>query len=148
MTVKNFVPPGSSVFGFSSVAGYYGAPTNRYPQPLEFANYTRGDQPRFPSVEIPLKNDVADKDDQNSWEAMQREWRTPPLWGLRQSGPYLHDGRATTFDQAIRWHGGEATDAVAKYERITAANRKKLHAFLNSLTVQNAWACGFCPVGN
>ncbi len=26
--------------------------------------------------------------------ATSREWRTPPLWGFRDSGPYLHDGRA------------------------------------------------------
>ena len=31
-----------------------------------------------------------------------QEWRTPPLWGLRDSGPYLHDGRAATIDQADR----------------------------------------------
>ena len=25
--------------------------------------------------------------------ASKQEWRTPPLWGFRDSGPYLHDGR-------------------------------------------------------
>jgi len=24
------------------------------------------------------------------------EWRTPPLWGVADSAPYLHDGRAAT----------------------------------------------------
>jgi len=24
--------------------------------------------------------------------ATAQEWRTPPLWGVRDSGPYLHDG--------------------------------------------------------
>ena len=40
--------------------------------------------------------------------ATPQEWRTPPLWGLRDSGPYLHDGRAETIDQAITLHGGQA----------------------------------------
>ena len=40
-------------------------------------------------------------------EANRQEWRTPPLWGIRDSGPYLHDGRATTLEQAIAIHGGE-----------------------------------------
>src|SRR5262249_48305510 len=31
----------------------------------------------------------------------EEEWRTPPLWGLRDSAPYLHDGRAQTLDDAI-----------------------------------------------
>jgi hypothetical protein len=42
-----------------------------------------------------------------SGRASRQEWRTPPLWGIRDSGPYLHDGRATTFEQAIAIHGGE-----------------------------------------
>ena len=36
------------------------------------------------------------------------EFKTPPLWGLRASAPYLHDGRAATVDTAIRLHSGEA----------------------------------------
>ena len=35
------------------------------------------------------------------------EWRTPPLWGFRDSGPYLHDGRAQTLEQAVAMHGGQ-----------------------------------------
>ena len=30
-----------------------------------------------------------------------REWRTPPLWGYRDSGPYLHDGRAQDLEEAV-----------------------------------------------
>ena len=40
--------------------------------------------------------------------ASRFEWRTPPLWGFRDSGPYLHDGRADTIDHAVALHGGEA----------------------------------------
>ena len=36
------------------------------------------------------------------------EWRTPPLWGFRDSGPYLHDGRAQTLEEAVALHGGQA----------------------------------------
>ena len=39
--------------------------------------------------------------------ASVREWRTPPLWGLRDSAPYLHDGRAPTIAEAITLHGGQ-----------------------------------------
>ncbi|MFM1813176.1 MAG: hypothetical protein RLZZ336_2114, partial [Cyanobacteriota bacterium] len=46
--------------------------------------------------------------------ALSSEWRTPPLWGIGlaqtinpQAG-FLHDGRARSLDEAIRWHGGEA----------------------------------------
>ena len=33
--------------------------------------------------------------------------RTAPLWGLRKLTTYLHDGRATTLDQAILTHDGQ-----------------------------------------
>src|SRR5262249_27869616 len=34
------------------------------------------------------------------------EWRTPPLWGVADSVPYMHDGRAKTLEEAIKFHGG------------------------------------------
>jgi CxxC motif-containing protein (DUF1111 family) len=34
------------------------------------------------------------------------EWRTAPLWGVADSGPYLHDGRANSLAEAIELHGG------------------------------------------
>jgi CxxC motif-containing protein (DUF1111 family) len=64
---------------------------------------------------------------------IDREWRTPPLWGVADSGPYLHDGRAATLDQAIRLHGGEGELTTKRYLTLPAADREKLIAFLNSL---------------
>jgi CxxC motif-containing protein (DUF1111 family) len=65
--------------------------------------------------------------------ATRQEWRTPPLWGVRDSAPYLHDGRAATIDQAIAMHGGEATRSVREYFRLTADERLQLTLFLRSL---------------
>jgi CxxC motif-containing protein (DUF1111 family) len=65
--------------------------------------------------------------------AGMREMRTPPLWGLRASAPYLHDGRASTLDQAIRLHEGEAAVARNRYNGLTAAQRRQLLDFLGSL---------------
>src|SRR5581483_8806919 len=47
------------------------------------------------------------------------EMRTAPLWGLRDSAPYLHDGRATTVDDAIRMHDGEAAESRDRYIQLT-----------------------------
>ena len=65
--------------------------------------------------------------------AAEEEWRTPPLWGLRDSAPYLHDGRANTVDEAIRLHGGEATAAAQRYRQLPARDQAQLQAFLLSL---------------
>lgn len=65
--------------------------------------------------------------------ATGREFKTPPLWGLRATGPYLHDGRATTIDAAIRAHDGEGAIARDRYVRMPAALRQSLVDFLGTL---------------
>jgi CxxC motif-containing protein (DUF1111 family) len=61
------------------------------------------------------------------------EWRTPPLWGLRDSAPYLHDGRAATIEEAILLHGGEAGASVHRYRQLSPRDRAQLERFLNTL---------------
>lgn len=62
-----------------------------------------------------------------------REMRTAPLWGLRYSAPYLHDGRATTVDDAIKAHDGEARVSGDRYLKLTPAQKKQLSEFLLSI---------------
>jgi CxxC motif-containing protein (DUF1111 family) len=71
-------------------------------------------------------------------QARDHEWRTPPLWGLRDSAPYLHDGRAATVDEAIRLHGGEAAAAAQRYRQLSPRERRQLERFLLSLTAPPA----------
>jgi len=66
-------------------------------------------------------------------EERRREWKTPPLWGLRDSGPYLHDGRAETIEEAVIDHGGEATDSARLFQSLPPSERFQLLAFLTSL---------------
>jgi len=66
--------------------------------------------------------------------ASRFEWRTPPLWGFRDSGPYLHDGRAETLDQTVALHGGEAASIAPRYFQLSAKERRLVEAFLKSLT--------------
>lgn len=67
------------------------------------------------------------------------EWRTAPLWGLglaqRVNGKagYLHDGRARTVDEAIRWHGGEAEGAKENYLALAPKDRQALLDWLGGL---------------
>jgi CxxC motif-containing protein (DUF1111 family) len=62
-----------------------------------------------------------------------QEWRTPPLWGLAASGPYMHDGRALTIEQAIRKHGGEAAETVKRFTRLSRPHQRALWDFLSLL---------------
>ncbi len=47
-------------------------------------------------------------------------FQTPPLWGLADSGPWMHDGRAPSIDLAIRAHGGEGEASKRAYAAWTA----------------------------
>lgn len=78
-------------------------------------------------------------------EADGDEFRTQPLWGLVATGPYLHDGRAHTVDEAIRWHGGEATAAQEAYAALNDADRNDLLEFLYSLGGRAQASAGLLP---
>ena len=58
---------------------------------------------------------------------------TPRLWGVADSGPYLHDGRAPSFDFAIAGHAGEGAVARAAFEAVPLAERGPLRVYLMSL---------------
>ena len=70
--------------------------------------------------------------------ASRQEWRTPPLWGVRDSGPYLHDGRAETLEQAIALHGGEGRHTALRYFALSPGGRATVIAFLKSLIAPTA----------
>ena len=67
-----------------------------------------------------------------SGEAGPTEWRTAPLWGVAHSAPYLHDGRASTLNEAITLHGGEAEQTSKRYAALASFDRQALLAFLHS----------------
>jgi RNA polymerase sigma factor (sigma-70 family) len=67
-----------------------------------------------------------------------QEWRTPPLWGYRDSGPYLHDGRANDLEEAVALHGGQALASTRRFFHLTAEDRFHVEAFLKSLVAPSA----------
>jgi CxxC motif-containing protein (DUF1111 family) len=78
-------------------------------------------------------------DSRPDFQASGSEWRTPPLWGIGLVATvnghtnFLHDGRARTLLEAVMWHGGEATRARDRVQRLRADDRGALIAFLESL---------------
>jgi CxxC motif-containing protein (DUF1111 family) len=66
--------------------------------------------------------------------AGDHEWRTPPLWGLADSAPYLHDGRAPTISEAILLHDGQGAAAARRFAQLSGQRKEQLGAFLLSLT--------------
>jgi CxxC motif-containing protein (DUF1111 family) len=68
------------------------------------------------------------------------EWKTPALWGIglsvnAQGGNIylMHDGRATSIEEAIVAHGGEAEVSKLNYQQLSLLEQDQLIAFLMSL---------------
>ena len=89
-----------------------------------------------------LLHDMGSELDDNYTEgfATTSEWKTPPLWGLglskdAQGGSYLllHDGRATSIENAILFHGGEGQQSKNKYTQLSELEKQQLIKFLESL---------------
>lgn len=78
-------------------------------------------------------------DRRSEFLANAREWRTTPLWGvglkkiIHENARYLHDGRATTLEEAILWHAGEASSASEKFKQLNSLNRQHIIEFLRSI---------------
>ena len=72
-------------------------------------------------------------------EITNREWKTPPLWGIglaksvNPRASFLHDGRAETILQAVLMHGGEAEDSINYLLKNHENELEKLTKFLESL---------------
>lgn len=65
------------------------------------------------------------------------QWRTAPLAGVSQALAHdtglLHDGRARTVAEAVRWHGGEAAAAAARFQSLPARQQAILLKYVSSL---------------
>jgi CxxC motif-containing protein (DUF1111 family) len=78
-------------------------------------------------------------DNRRDFQASGRDWKTRPLWGIgltktiNARGGFLHDGRASTIEEAILWHGGEAQMSRNKFTELAADQRAQVIKFINSL---------------
>lgn len=61
------------------------------------------------------------------------EFRTEMLMGLRFRNRFLHDGSATTLEEAIVRHGGEAAKSRMAFENLSTKDKAALIEFLESI---------------
>ena len=67
-------------------------------------------------------------------EELAAQFTTARLWGVADTAPYLHDGRALTLTEAITLHGGEAQEARDAFiHTLDAQEKETLLTFLRSL---------------
>ncbi|MFL6195961.1 MAG: di-heme oxidoredictase family protein [Thermoanaerobaculia bacterium] len=66
----------------------------------------------------------------------RRLFLTRPLWGVADTGPWLHDGRALTLRDAILMHQGDGSDAnpvIAAFSALSAEEQQAVVDFLLTL---------------
>ena len=80
-----------------------------------------------------LLHDIGTGDGILQAAANGEEIRTPALWGLRLRRPLLHDGSASTIEEAVVRHLREAELARRGFSQLREADRALLMAFLRSL---------------
>jgi CxxC motif-containing protein (DUF1111 family) len=61
------------------------------------------------------------------------EFRTAPLWGMRQMTTFLHDGSASSVSATIEAHDGQGKAASKQFHALSAQDRQALIDFVNSL---------------
>lgn len=94
--------------------------------------------PLFDRQAVPLFSDLLLHDvgtgDGIAQEAAEpSEIRTPALWGLRLRRIFLHDGSASTIEDAVERHMQEASTARDGFTRLDPKSRLALLTFLGSL---------------
>jgi hypothetical protein len=93
---------------------------------------------RRDGVVVPLfadlkRHDMGDALAESFGSDLDRFFTTARLWGVADTAPYMHDGRATTLREAILMHGGEAEGARDAFASLEVADQGRLLAFLLSL---------------
>ena len=78
-------------------------------------------------------------DETVSGDRVKSLWRTAPLWGLgyrvkqERHPTFLHDGRATSIEEAILWHSGEASYSKYQFMKLGPRAREALLHWLETL---------------
>ncbi|MGB0911320.1 MAG: di-heme oxidoredictase family protein [Nitrospirales bacterium] len=123
-----------------------------YSRNLNLENGPPETLPRLPhtngGVEVPLYSDlkrhnmgdkleepITQKTD-GGHDIPLKEYLTRPLWGVADTAPWMHDGRALTLTDAILMHEGkesEANDSVEKFNNLSDHDKLALRTFLSSL---------------
>jgi CxxC motif-containing protein (DUF1111 family) len=70
---------------------------------------------------------------QNGPPSTRNKIRTAPLWGLRARGRFMHDNLSFSLEDAIQRHANQGAASRNAFNGLSANDRRRLLAFLNSL---------------
>jgi len=79
------------------------------------------------------RHDMGDRLAESAGSPLDRLFTTARLWGVADTAPYLHDGRALTLSDAILFHDGEGRNASDAFAALSDQDRSALLSFLRTL---------------
>ena len=102
------------------------------------ARPTRFDPAPGAGVRVPLYADLKRHDmgaalGESTGSELDPLFTTARLWGVADTPPYLHDGRATTLSEAIFMHGGDAQQAANMFQTLSEGEKAAVVSFLRTL---------------
>jgi di-heme oxidoreductase (putative peroxidase) len=56
-----------------------------------------------------------------------------PLWGVGSTPPYMHDGRAATLTDAVKYHGGEGNASRQAFLHLSPEDQAKVVEYMKNL---------------
>ena len=91
-----------------------------------------------PGLRVPMfadlkRHDMGESLAESTGSDLASMFTTARLWGVADSAPYLHDGRALTISAAILLHGGEAEASAAAFDDLSDREMEAVLAFLGTL---------------
>ena len=98
-------------------------------------------QPYAPYSDFALHNMGLDGDGIMQGQALGNQFRTAPLWGAGQRFFFMHDGRFTNLDNAVKGHcqlnettnTNESCMVIQKYRQLSPGNETLILEFVRSL---------------
>jgi hypothetical protein len=99
---------------------------------------TNFEQTLLGGVTVPLfadlkRHDMGPELAESFGTPLDSQFTTARLWGVADTAPYLHDGRALTLTDAILQHGGEAQAARDAFASLADSQKVQVLTFLRSL---------------
>ena len=91
------------------------------------------------------RHDMGEELAESFGNELDSEFITARLWGVADTAPYLHDGRALTLTDAIVAHGGEAAESSEAFRSLAAADKEALLAFLRTFRTPMTPAADLTP---
>ena len=119
---------------------------NLLASPTRFARSPQGGL-RVPMFSDLKRHDMGPRLAESTGGPLDPLFITARLWGVADTAPYLHDGRALTLTDAILLHGGAARAASAGFAALADADKIALLAYLRTLRTPESVAGDLRPPG-